>query len=229
MSFAQNIQFLRKMHQGMTQEELAEKLAVSRQTVSKWETGSAYPEMEKALALCKLFTCTLDELLVGSISSDNEAYSNIRIETMPPTRYVRYTVISAEPEDDAKNHMTGWAGAHGIAKPEIIGWDFPYLSQEQINVYHLHGYTTACLLPEGLSAEGCEVLTQPAQRYAAITIQNPFANPFTLIPNAYKTLMRYMDVNQLIHKETKDVISCFEKEYTADGQTYMDVFIAMQP
>ena len=38
MSFGQNIQFLRKMRNKMTQEELAEKLGVSRQTVSKWET-----------------------------------------------------------------------------------------------------------------------------------------------------------------------------------------------
>ena len=43
MSFGQNVQFLRKMHNKMTQEELAEKLGVSRQTVSKWELDAAYP------------------------------------------------------------------------------------------------------------------------------------------------------------------------------------------
>ena len=37
MSFGQNLQFLRKMRNGMTQEDLAEKMSVSRQTVSKWE------------------------------------------------------------------------------------------------------------------------------------------------------------------------------------------------
>ena len=49
MSFGQNLQFLRKMHRGMTQEELAEKMGVSRQTISKWEMDSAFPEMEKAI------------------------------------------------------------------------------------------------------------------------------------------------------------------------------------
>ena len=42
-------------HDIETQEELAEKLNVSRQTVSKWETNEALPEMDKALELCKIF------------------------------------------------------------------------------------------------------------------------------------------------------------------------------
>ncbi|MDZ5034613.1 helix-turn-helix transcriptional regulator, partial [Clostridium perfringens] len=56
MSFGQNLQFLRKMHERMTQDELAEKMNVSRQTISKWEMDSAFPEMEKAITLCKLFS-----------------------------------------------------------------------------------------------------------------------------------------------------------------------------
>lgn len=46
MSFAENLQTLRKRDK-ITQEELADKLQVSRQSVSKWETGEAYPETEK--------------------------------------------------------------------------------------------------------------------------------------------------------------------------------------
>ncbi len=48
---------------GLTQEQLAETLGVSRQSVSKWESGQSYPEMEKLLALCELFRCDLDTLL----------------------------------------------------------------------------------------------------------------------------------------------------------------------
>lgn len=61
-SFAENIQFFRK-RENMTQEQLAEKLEVSRQTVSKWEAGNSYPEMEKILQLCQVFSCNMDTLM----------------------------------------------------------------------------------------------------------------------------------------------------------------------
>ena len=67
MTFGENLQFLRK-RQGMTQEELAEKMDVSRQSVSKWESGAAYPEMDAILRLCDLFSCDMDTLLRGDVS-----------------------------------------------------------------------------------------------------------------------------------------------------------------
>lgn len=51
---------------GMTQEALAERLGVSRQAVSKWEADLSFPETENILALCKLFSCSADELLLGA-------------------------------------------------------------------------------------------------------------------------------------------------------------------
>lgn len=60
--FGENLQFYRKKRE-MTQEQLAERLDVSRQTVSKWEAGTSYPEMEKILQLCELFSCEMDTLL----------------------------------------------------------------------------------------------------------------------------------------------------------------------
>jgi len=230
MSFGKNLQFLRKMHAGMTQEELAEKMGVSRQTISKWEIDSAFPEMEKAIVLCKLFACSLDELLRENMNSDNEAYTNIRVEKVLSFRYVRYAVISGEPEDDAIKHIKDWASSCGIAQPEIIGWDFQNVSQEQINVYHMHGYAAACIIPEDFitTTSEIEMITQTNQQYAVITIKEPFKAPFSLIPNAYKTLMRYMDVNNFKHKQTKDVLSCFEKAYEKDGISYMDVYIATE-
>lgn len=67
MTFGENLQFLRK-HHGMTQEALAEKMDVSRQSVSKWESNSAYPETEAILRLCGLFSCDMDTLLRGDVS-----------------------------------------------------------------------------------------------------------------------------------------------------------------
>ena len=62
MSLRKNLEYLRKQKK-LSQEELAYKLGVSRQAVSKWESGAAYPETEKILAICKIFDCSLDELM----------------------------------------------------------------------------------------------------------------------------------------------------------------------
>ena len=69
MSLSENLQNLRKI-KNMSQEELAEKLNVSRQAVSKWESGSGYPETEKIIAICEIFDCSMDELVKGKISQD---------------------------------------------------------------------------------------------------------------------------------------------------------------
>ena len=67
MSFAENLQFLRKQKE-ITQEQMAEMLDVSRQSVSKWESAQSYPEMEKLLLICRLFHCNMDTLMQGDLS-----------------------------------------------------------------------------------------------------------------------------------------------------------------
>ena len=146
MGFGQNLQFLRKMRNKMTQEELAEKLGVSRQTVSKWELDAVYPEMDKVIELCKLFSCTMDELVRGDMNVPDEAYSDIRFEDVEAFSYASYAAISKEPEEDAIRHVEQWAKDLGIEKPQIIGWDFPFVSQEQMNVHNMHGYAAALIL-----------------------------------------------------------------------------------
>ena len=75
MSFADNLQRLRRRDR-ITQEELAERLGVSRQSVSKWETGEAYPETEKIIKLCGLFSVGMDELMRGDIDAEAEPLSD---------------------------------------------------------------------------------------------------------------------------------------------------------
>lgn len=60
--FADNLLQLRKMNH-MSQEELAEKVNVSRQTLSKWETGESVPDIEKCKLLAEIFRVTLDDLV----------------------------------------------------------------------------------------------------------------------------------------------------------------------
>lgn len=74
MKFGDNLKLIRK-NKKMSQEELAEKVNVSRQSVSKWETGEAYPEMNNILELCKIFNCKINDLVhedMSDISSLDE-------------------------------------------------------------------------------------------------------------------------------------------------------------
>ena len=69
MNFSEKLLTLRKA-KGMTQEQLAEKLDVSRQSISKWESGQAVPELEKIVALSTIFDVTTDYLLKSSEIDD---------------------------------------------------------------------------------------------------------------------------------------------------------------
>lgn len=62
MEFCDKLQKIRKEN-NITQEQLADKLNVSRQAVSKWESGTAYPDTEKLIQISKIFNVTLDELI----------------------------------------------------------------------------------------------------------------------------------------------------------------------
>ena len=76
MDIGNRLNQLRKLS-GMTQEQLAEKLSVSRQTVSRWETGGALPDLESIVKISRLFHVSLDDLLLGE--PDTEEKSNEQI------------------------------------------------------------------------------------------------------------------------------------------------------
>ena len=61
-NLSENLKKIRKDN-NLSQEQLAEKLGVSRQAISKWESGAAYPEMEKIIQLCDKFDMNIDDLL----------------------------------------------------------------------------------------------------------------------------------------------------------------------
>lgn len=78
MNLQEKILYLRKKA-GLSQEALAEKLGVSRQAVSKWETGDATPELSKLVLLAKEFNVTTDWLL-----SDDDAYEKAEKQRQMP-------------------------------------------------------------------------------------------------------------------------------------------------
>ncbi len=85
MILADKITNLRKKN-GWSQEELAEKMQVSRQAVSKWESAQAAPDLEKILALSKLFGVTTDYLLKDEIEEEEAAPTEEAVR--PPVKRV---------------------------------------------------------------------------------------------------------------------------------------------
>lgn len=72
MAFAQRLQEVRR-RSGLTQEQFAERLCVSRQAVSKWESGRGYPEIEKILYICSCYGVTLNELFDQELPPHSES------------------------------------------------------------------------------------------------------------------------------------------------------------
>lgn len=66
MSFGEQLQLLRRGH-NLTQEDFAQELNVSRQSVSKWESSKGYPEIEKIIYICNHYGVTMDELFAEEV------------------------------------------------------------------------------------------------------------------------------------------------------------------
>lgn len=62
MIFSEKLQLLRK-NKGLTQEELAEKVCVSRQAIAKWESGQSYPDISNLIQISHLMNVTVDYLV----------------------------------------------------------------------------------------------------------------------------------------------------------------------
>ena len=71
MAFGERLQEVRK-RSGLTQEEFAEQLQVSRQSDSRWESGRGYPEMEKIIFICNRYGVTMDELFKEEVPTPGE-------------------------------------------------------------------------------------------------------------------------------------------------------------
>ena len=231
MKLGTNLQYLRKLHGSMTQERLAEQTGVSRQTVSKWETGEAVPDVDKLLELSRLFSCTLDALLKEDLAPQADCYSPVSIVTVPAFTLGRYIIISPQPENDVQSYLDRWAESSGLyalePHPRQIGWDFPFVSMEQQNRFGLRGYVAGWLLPEGFEPKcpGVEIYTQAQTQYAKITVHDPFRAAFDRIPKGYQRVLEYLGANGFKENHGAEFLGCFEEVYEQDGETRMDIYI----
>ncbi len=231
MRLGANLQYLRRLNGNMTQERLADQMGVSRQTVSKWETEEAIPELDKLIELSKLFSCTIDALLKEDLEPQEDYFSPVSIVKVPSFTLARYVIISAQPENDVQMYLDNWAKISGLyayeSRPRQIGWDFPFVSMEQQNRFGLRGYVAGWILPDGFRPQcpGTELYTQPEALYAKITVHDPFQSAFDRIPKGYQRVLEYLGANGFKEKHGIEYLGCFEEVYEKDGATCMDIYI----
>ena len=81
MNFGENLKNIRKAKK-ISQEELAEKLGVSRQSVSKWETGENYPSMTNIVCLCDIFHCKMNDIVHEDFVDINSLDPEIKMKVV---------------------------------------------------------------------------------------------------------------------------------------------------
>lgn len=81
MRFCDNLKNIRKQKK-ISQENLAEKLGVSRQSVSKWECGEAYPTMDNIIKLCTLFNCKINNLVHDDLTDIDSLDEEIKMSVV---------------------------------------------------------------------------------------------------------------------------------------------------
>lgn len=106
---------------GLSQEELAEKIGVSRQAVSKWERGESSPDTENLIALAKLYNISLDELVFGKSSKTKSSSENDEVD-------ISTEGIKVESRNGDKVNIN-WKGIHVDTKDTNV-----HIDKDGINV-----------------------------------------------------------------------------------------------
>ena len=221
MFLGTNLQYLRRQQPGMTQEKLAQQMGVSRQTISKWESGEALPEISNLMELAEIFSCKLDDLLRRDLSA--LPGSSVKLVNLAPFRYVQYIMISANARQDVRSYMERWAGENGVDDRDgYIHWGFPYVSAEQKKRFTLQGHAAAWILPDDFapSQDGLELHIQGQATYARMSV--PADVPSA---QAYMKIMEYLGAAGVAKSAAEGFLPCFEREYRKDGAVYKEVYV----
>jgi len=137
---------------GLSQEQLAEQVGVSRQSISKWETGQSAPELDKVVALSRIFGISTDELL-GNTPQKQENLSTVN----PINDYVRANLLR-------RFFTLGWVTALVGVLALVVEW---------ISLYYIRNATIALevLRGEGYHPDVMHYAQVPPMNYViALTI-----------------------------------------------------------
>ena len=158
---------IKKYRTGMklSQEELAEKVYVTRQTISNWENGKSYPDIHSLLLLSSLFNVSLDQLIKGDIEIMKEEIKEVEINKL--NRYgtiftilLVVTIISAVP-------LALWFDVYGMAAGVILFGVTMYfaLKVEKVKKENdVHTYKEIIAFTEGKRLDEIDKLQESGKR-----------------------------------------------------------------
>lgn len=158
---------IKKYRTGMklSQEELAEKVYVTRQTISNWENGKSYPDIHSLLLLSSLFNVSLDQLIKGDIEIMKEEIKEVEIDKL--NRYgtiftilLVVTIISAVP-------LALWFDVYGMAAGVILFGVTMYfaLKVEKVKKENdVHTYKEIIAFTEGKKLDEIDKLQETGKR-----------------------------------------------------------------
>ena len=93
MTLGERLAKLRK-EKGLSHEEVADKINVTRQTVSKWELDQSLPDFDRIMPLCKLYNVSSDELLTGNVEQKEDSLSDINSQRSMEVRKKKAITVS---------------------------------------------------------------------------------------------------------------------------------------
>jgi len=226
MYFGANLQFLRRRN-GMTQEMLSQHLGVSRQAVSKWESGETVPEVSTLVQLAELFHCSLDTLLRQNLILPD---SPIRVVTVKGFRMARYCVISPQARDDVQTILSDWAIKEGLSVPTLLLLGFSHVTEEQKIRFSMEGFEAVCVLPQEFSPRDTRfpITAQPDCTYAVVTIPEPEGRSSARIAQGIRTILETLSSMGIRKSAKQGILPYFERRYIHDGVPMAELYLQCQ-
>ena len=149
----------------LSQEELSEKVYVSRQTISNWETGKNYPDIHSLLLLSSLFNVSLDQLIKGDVEVMKEKVKETEIKKINRCSKIfsvllAATIVSAVP-------LTVWIGIYAIIPWGIlVGFTlfFAYKAEEIKKDNNIYTYKEIMAFMDGKRLDEIEQQQEKGKR-----------------------------------------------------------------
>lgn len=178
MKFDENLRQMRRKN-GYSQEELSEKLGVTRQTVSKWENGSAMPELKKLTEIAEFFDVSMDDLL-GIEYGSNSALADGDRDFERYAQYINQLVLTIGESNNRgfKKMMIPFVAVIAVVVCALIVGCFSFAGEIRNTINHSIGNLQSQTSEKGVFAETEE--ENGISDFITVTLKKTFDSPYSV-------------------------------------------------